>query len=105
MQVKSRKNFFPAFLVACFSWLALFVIIFRFSPYGYVILALFYLFLFLALFLTTSLIFANSKRGFLIAAFISLSLYFAYQHLANPLYLIILASIFILLEFILKKED
>lgn len=64
----------------------------------------FFVLLFLALFLTLSLIFANSRRGALIAFFITLLLIFRYHQLANPLNILLLAGIFLSLEIYLDKR-
>ena len=62
-----RENFLPTLLLAILTWLGWIYIVYFQAPESNYIIGLFYLFLFVAIFLTISLLLANSRRGFLAA--------------------------------------
>jgi hypothetical protein len=62
-----RENFLPTLLLAILAWLGWFYFFYFQAPESNYIIGLFYLFLFIAFFLTISLLLANSRRGFLSA--------------------------------------
>lgn len=62
-----RRNFLPTLLLTAFLWLSFLLLVIFTAPASPFILYTFYLILFLALFLTFSLILANSRYGFLIS--------------------------------------
>jgi hypothetical protein len=98
-----RKNFLPTLILAIIFWGIWVWFIFSFPPANNFLIFIFCLLLFLATFLTAALIFANSRRGLLIALFLILFLLFRYHHLANILNILILAGIFISLEIYFSK--
>jgi len=98
-----RKNFLPTLILAIILWGVWFWFIFSFPPANNFLIFIFYFLLFLATFLTTALIFANSRRGLMIALFLVLLLLFCYHHLANVLNILVLAGIFISLEAYFSK--
>jgi len=98
-----RKNFLPTLILAILFWGIWTWFIFSFPPANNFLLFTFYFLLFLATFLTAALIFANSRKGLLIALFLILFLLFRYHHLANVLNILILAGIFISLEVYFSK--
>jgi len=98
-----RKNFLPTLILAILLWGSWGWFIFSFPPANNFLIFIFYLLLFLATFLTTALIFANSRRGLMIALFLILFLLFRHYHLANILNILILAGIFISLEIYFSK--
>jgi hypothetical protein len=89
-----RENFFPTLLLAILAWLGWIYIVYFQAPESSYLIGLFYLFLFVALFLTISLLLANSRRGFLSAlALIALLLF----HQFEQAHIINLALVFALL--------
>jgi len=62
-----RENFLPTLLLTILTWLGWFYFFYFQAPDSNDTIGLFYLFLFIALFLTISLLLANSRRGFLSA--------------------------------------
>jgi len=98
-----RKNFLPTLILATLLWGVWFWFIFSFPPANNFLLFTFYFLLFLATFLTTALIFANSRRGLLAALFLILFLLFQYHHLVNFLNILLLLGIFIALEIYFSK--
>jgi len=99
-----RKNFLPTLILAILVWGVWLWLIFSFPPANNFLLFTFYFLLFLATFLTAALIFANSRRGLLLALFLIFFLFFRYHHLANVLNILILAGIFISLEIYFSKK-
>lgn len=104
MRFKRRKNFLPTLLLAILFWSLWFWLVFSVPPTSSLSLLLFYFSLFLALFLTAALIFANSRRGFLTAAVVICFLVFRYYQLTNILNLLLLFGIFLCLELYLAKR-
>lgn len=102
--VKQRKNFLPTFLLAIFFWLIWGFILFKISPESIFSLLVFFIFFFLAIFLTSALIFANSRRGLLLALLINLALFFRYYQVGNLLNLLLLLAIFVALETLFTKR-
>ncbi len=99
MGIKKRgKNFLPTFLLAILFWVTWVWFIFSYPPANNFLLFTFYCLLFLAAFLTSSLIFGNSRRGFFLACFLILFLLFRYYQIANFLNLLLVGGIFLSLE-------
>lgn len=98
-KLKRRKNFLPTLVIALSFWGAWFWLIFSFPPSSNLLLTTFYLLLFAAIFLTSALIFANSKLGFLTACFVITALLFRLYQIGNPLNLLLLLGIFLSLVF------
>lgn len=103
-RLNQRKNFLPAFILAILAWLLWGWLIFSAPPTSNLLIILFLVLLFLALFLTTALALANSRRGLFIALAVVGFLTFRLLHLANLLNLLLLAAILICLELYLNKR-
>jgi len=103
-KIKRRKSFFPTLLLAIFFWIGWGWLFYSTAPASNFVLLTFYFLLFLALFLTGALIFANSRRGFLIAIGAIGFLIFRYYDLANYLNLILFVGILISLELYFVKR-
>lgn len=99
-----NKNFLPTLLVALFSWLGLTLIILYASPTSLFLLTTFYLLLFMALFLTLSLLLGNSRRGFLISLGIIIFLLLRFLKMAYFLNLALLIGTLVSLELYFKKR-
>lgn len=89
-----RKNFLPTLFLAILFWGFWGHIVFRVPPDSDLSIIIFCLLLFLALFLTSALITANSRLGSLIAILTLLVLIFRYYQIGNPVNLFLLAGIF-----------
>jgi len=98
-----RKNFLPTLLVALFFWANAIFIILRLPPSLFVICYLLFA-IFMALFLTLSLLLANSRQGFLLSTGIVIFLILRLAKIAHFLNLILLVSILVSLELYLKKR-
>jgi hypothetical protein len=97
-RIKNRKNFFPTLLLATILWVAWGWLIYSTAPSSNLKLFIFFLLLFLAVFLTFALIFANSRRGLLSSLIVVTLLIFRYYQLANLLNLFLLFAIVITIE-------
>ena len=97
IKIRRRKNFLPALLLAALSWGLLAWLIIKFSPDNNLLIISFYLLIFIAVFLTSALILANSQMGLTISLFLITFLIFRYFKIDDPFNLILLTAIFLLL--------
>lgn len=95
---KRRKNFLPALVLAITGWLGWSVYVRQVSPANGLRISMFLVIFFSAVFLTTSLLWGNSRRGCLTATGLTGYLFFRYHDLANALNLFILVSLLISIE-------
>jgi hypothetical protein len=101
---RKRRNFLPTLFFALLFWIGWSWLVYTFPPNSDWLLALFFLLLFLAVFLTGALIFANSRRGFLLATAIIVFLILRYHQLANFLNLSLFLGILLCLEIYYVKH-
>ena len=99
-----RKNFFPTLLLAILFWLGWLLVLFKVPPENLLSILGFFSLLFATLFLTSALLFANSRRGLITALFFVLVLIFRYYQIGNFLNLMILLAIFVALELFFSKQ-
>ncbi len=99
-----RKNFFPTLLLAILFWLGWLLVLFKVPPENLLSILGFFSLLFATLFLTSALLFANSRRGLITALFFVLVLIFRYYQIGNFLNLMILLAIFVSLELFFSKQ-
>lgn len=104
-KIKRRKNFLPALIFALIFWGLWGWFAYSFPPANNLLILVFYLLLFLALFLTSSLIFANSKLGVIAALWLILLLIFRFFKIGNILNLLLLTIIFLLIGIHLFKSS
>ncbi|MBI2036086.1 hypothetical protein HYT17_00400 [Candidatus Microgenomates bacterium] len=98
-----RKNFFPTVVAILFSWGSLAYLIYKIPPTDAWI-AGFFLLLFLSLFLSASLLFNNTRRGFLVAGGLTVIALLRFFHLFYPLYIILVIALLVTIEvYFLKK--
>ncbi len=97
IRIRRRKNFLPALILAVSSWGILSWLILKFPPENNFLILSFYLLIFIAVFLTSALILANSQMGLTIGIFLILFLLFRYLKIDDPFNLILLITIFLLL--------
>lgn len=107
-----QKNFVATFFVTLLLWSALALIFFfvppekpfmteglRFMPLVFLVLS------FLALLFAGSLLFANTRRGFLLSLLIIIFMVLRYWEIGNYLNLLLLGGIFLSLEYYLSNKD
>ena len=104
MKIRRRKNFLPTFILTIFLWLAWLFILFFVSPETKLSTFYFLFSIFLALTFTFSLLFANSRRGFLVAAGFVLFLILRWQKLGNILNAVLLTAVILSLEVYFTKR-
>lgn len=103
-KIKRRKNLFPTLILIFLFWGILTTIIFFLNPQAFGAVPMFFLILFLAVFLSLSLVFGNSRRGLLYSiGFLIFSLlrYFGVGHLLN---LLLILGIAVAFDFYLSKK-
>ena len=101
---RKRKNFSPTFILTIFFWLIWLAVLLFFTPESLLVIAGFFLALFLALFFTFSLLLANSRRGFLIALGLILFLILRWQKMGHVLNSILLITTILVLETYFTKR-
>ncbi len=91
-------------VLAVLSWLGWAFTLFKIPPESTFSLFAFFFLLFSALFLTSALLFANSRRGLMAALFVVLVLTFRYYQIGNFLNLALLFAIFTALELFFSRK-
>lgn len=82
-QVLKRKNFLPTLLLTVLFWILLGALVYFVDPRTFGVVPLFFITFFVTLLFTFSLIFANSRRGFLISLSLSLFSILMYLGVGN----------------------
>jgi hypothetical protein len=109
--MRKRKNFFITLVLILLFWTLQFFIIFFVEPKSIKDLLIpdaylpFFINLFLALFLTSAVLFANSRRGLFISLGVITFLYLRLFGLGNILNLFLIVSIIFVLELYFKKQN
>lgn len=99
-----RKNFIATFLLTVFLW-ATWTIFFLLVPPEYFLTPLAFLLIsFLAVLFTFALLFANTRRGLLVALGVTVFMILRYFEIGNYLNLLLLAGIFLSLEYYLSNK-
>lgn len=88
-----RKNFLPALTLTLVFWCATAFLIYAFDPSSFFIITIFFVLIFLALFFTLSLIFANTIRGLIISVAVLLFLMLRYLGVGNILNFLLIIGI------------
>lgn len=97
-QILKRKNFLPTLVVTVLLWLMLAGLIYFVDPDTVLAVPLFFVIIFLAILFTSSLLFANSRRGLITSSSIFLFLILSYLGVGNILNLILLVAIAVTIE-------
>lgn len=97
-QVLKRKNFLPTLLLTILFWFLLGALIYFVDPGTFGVVPLFFITFFVALLFTFSLIFANSRRGFLASLSLSLFSILMYLGVGNWLNLGLILAIAVCIE-------
>lgn len=110
MVKRQRRNFFPTLVLIFFFWATLGLMIFYLEPNLVKDIFIpglylpFFLNLFLALFLTLAIIFANSRRGFFLALGIVIFMILRLFGLGNLLNALLIFSLFFTLEYYFTRH-
>jgi hypothetical protein len=97
-QILKRKNFLPTLIITVFLWLILAGVIYFIDPDTFLAVPLFFLLLFSASLFTSSLLFASSRRGLIIASFLTFFALLSYLGVGNFLNLILIIAIVTCIE-------
>ncbi|MDP3888856.1 MAG: hypothetical protein Q8Q24_02315 [bacterium] len=100
-----RKNFLPAFLASLLVWLIFLYFVLTYAPETTLLVGVFYLLLFFALFFTLALFLANSRRGLLVSLAIVGFLFLNQIKQANTLNYILLAGLLLSIELFFTKKN
>lgn len=103
-EAKKRKNFLPTLIIAIFLWVGVALFINSVNPYSFGALQLLLIIIFVASFFTFSLLFANTRRGFISATFLVMFLALRYLGIGNIVNLSLLAGLFITIEMYFSKN-
>ncbi|OGY07252.1 MAG: hypothetical protein A3D24_02640 [Candidatus Blackburnbacteria bacterium RIFCSPHIGHO2_02_FULL_39_13] len=101
---KSRKNFLPTAILTLFLWGAWITIFFFVPPETFLMPIFFLLLTFLCFLFTSSLIFANSRRGLLVATGVILYMILKYFGLINVLNIILIVAILGIVEYYFSNK-
>lgn len=97
-QIKRRKNFFPTLILIFILWAAVASVVYFVNPFAFVAVPTFLLLVFLALLFTFATLFANTRRGLLIALGLALFLSLRYLGIGNILNFLLIAGVVIAFE-------
>lgn len=103
-KIPRRKNFLLSFAVALLLWLTWFVIFLFIPPETYFTLIAFLVVTFLTTFLTAALLFANTRRGLLIALGVIIFMLLNHYEAGNYLNIILVAGILLTTDYYLSKK-
>jgi hypothetical protein len=93
-----RKNFLPTLLITILLWIMLGGLVYFVDPSFFGAIPLFFVTTFTVLLFTSSLLFANSRRGLIISISLSLFLLLTYLGVGNILNLILLTAIAVCID-------
>lgn len=102
--VRERKNVLPALLAMVSLWAILFFIVYLVDPQTQLAIAAFFAVLFLAGFVTFSLVFADQTRAFLLASGVTAFLVLRLFSLGNIINLFLMSGLVISLDLYIKNK-
>ena len=95
---QAPKKFFPTLLITIFLWGIIASVVYFIDPQVSGIIPLFFLLIFTTLLFTFSMIFANTRRGFLVALSSTFFLLLRYFGVGNILNLLLIVGVMITVE-------
>ncbi len=101
---QKRKNYLPSLLITIVFWLILGFIFLKVPPGSLIVIGLFFIFLFLSLFFTLSLLLVSSKKGLLFSVGLIVLIFlkkFGQLTIVNGL---LFLGIILTLNYVLKKR-
>ena len=99
-----RNNLFWLILLAVMLWLGLFGMVYLIEPSTLLIVPLFFIVIFIALLLTFSLLFSNTRRGVLGSLGVLSFLILRYLGVGNILNLLLISAIVVAMDLYLSRE-
>jgi len=97
-EIKLRRNFLPTFIITVFLWIGLISVIFLIDPQQKGAMVIFFLIAFFAFFFTLSIVFINSRRGFLLSLCTILFMILRYFGFGNWLNFLLILGVYIVSE-------
>jgi hypothetical protein len=97
-QILKRKNFAPTFVITVAMWIGTILIVVYTDPMAFGIIHLFFIFFFLSVFLTASILLVHTRRGFLIALGTTMYLFLRFIGTGSIVNFFLIALIFGLIE-------
>ncbi|OGM20708.1 hypothetical protein A2714_03430 [Candidatus Woesebacteria bacterium RIFCSPHIGHO2_01_FULL_38_9] len=97
-EAKLRKNFFPSLIIILILWSLVTALIYFASPETFGIIPLFFVLIFLALSITLSTLFANTRRGVISAVAITVFILLRYFGVGNIVNFLLLIGLGIVIE-------
>lgn len=104
-RVLKRRNFLPTFLIAILLWLILATLVYFVEPETFGAVPAFFVLVFCAFLFTFAVIFANTRRGVIVALSTTFFLILRYFELGNILNLILIAALAVTFEFLFSKSS
>lgn len=102
---KFRKSFLPTFVITVLLWTGTFGIVYFIDPYKKGAIPLVFTAILFALFFTLSIVFMNSRRGFLTATAITVFIILRYFGIGNLLNLFLIAGISVAMDIYFSKQN
>jgi len=102
-EVKRRKNFFPTLIVIFILWGFIAALIYLVDPTNFGVIPVFFILFFFSSFLTFATLFANTGRGALVSAGLTLFLILRYLGVGNVINLLLIFGVLLSLELYFSK--
>lgn len=108
--MRRKKNLIPTLVLALLSWSALGYFIYAFSPHTSLPLLpldpkiVFSLVVFLALFFSFTLLFQNTRRGFLVGLGLTTLIILRFFQFFHPLYIVLIVALLLTTELYFASE-
>ena len=103
-QTRKRKNFFPTLLITILFWVLAGGLIYFVEPDAFGAIPIFFILVFLSLLFTASTIFANTRRGLIMALGLTIFLFLKFLGVGNIINFLLITGLGITIEiYFLRK--
>lgn len=99
-----RKNFFPTLVLIILIWISVIFFVLLVDPSLFWAMPIFFVLLFTSLVFTSSFVLKNTKSGIIFSIFTIIFLWLRYFEIGNIVNLILLAALFCLINFYIKRS-
>ncbi|MBI2007422.1 MAG: hypothetical protein HYS83_01850 [Candidatus Blackburnbacteria bacterium] len=103
-KIPKRKNFLLSFAVALLLWLSWLAIFLFIPPEAFFVPIVFLAVTFLAIFLTVTILFSNTRRGLLTALGAIIFMILNYYHATNYLNIVLVGGVLLTIEYYLSRK-
>lgn len=97
-EINKKRSFLPTLIITIILWISLALIIYFSNPENFGLVPLFLILLFLAILFTSSVIFANPRRGLMLAVGITFFAVLRFFGVGNIINLLLIVGILITVE-------